>query len=65
MVDYKKKKKRMSSIWEAWVVQRFRATFNPGPDPGDPGSSPTSDFLHGACFFLCLRLCLSLCVSHK
>ena len=53
--------------WAAWVAQRFSATFGPGHDPWDPGSSPTSGSLHGACFSLCLCLCLSLsmCVSHK
>ena len=45
--------------------------FGPGCDPGDPGLSPTSGCLHGACFSLCLCLCLtlslslSLCVSHE
>ena len=51
-----------------WVAQRFSASFSPGPDPGDLGSSPASGSLHGACFSLCLCLCLSLsplCVSHK
>ena len=33
--------------------------FSSGCDPGDPGSSPTSGSLHGACFSL------SLCVSHE
>ena len=37
----------------------------PGRDPGVPGSSPTSNSLHGACFSLCLCLCLSLSVSHE
>ena len=31
------------------VAQRFSATFSWGCDPGDPGSSPTSGSLHGAC----------------
>ena len=39
--------------------------FCPGRDPGVPGSSPTTGFLHGACFSLHLCLCLSLCVSHE
>ena len=30
---------------------------------GDPGLSPTSGSLHGACFPLCLCLCFSVCVS--
>ena len=49
----------------AWVAQRFSATFSPGPDLGDPGSSPTSGSLNGACFPFCLCLCfpLSLCLS--
>ena len=33
----------------ARVAQWFSATFGPGHDPGDLGSSPTSGFLHGAC----------------
>ena len=36
--------------------------FGSGRDPGDPGSSPTSSSLRGACFSLCLCLCLFLCV---
>ena len=36
--------------------------FGSGPDPGDPGLSPASGSLHGACFILCLCLCLSLFV---
>ena len=36
----------------ALVAQRFSAACS--RDPGDPGSSPTSGFLHGACFSLCL-----------
>ena len=47
----------------AWGTQRFSATFGPECDPGDPGSSPTSGSLHGACFSLCLCLCLSLPLS--
>ena len=46
----------------AWVAQRFGAAFGPGPDPGDPGSSPMSGFLHGACVSLFLCLCFSLSV---
>ena len=41
-----------NSYWAAQVAQRFSAAFNPGRDPGDPGSSPTSGSLHGACFLL-------------
>ena len=33
------------------------SAFGPGPDPGDPGLSPTSGSLHGTCFYL--SLCLS------
>ena len=40
--------------WAAGVAQRFSATFSPGPDPRDLGSSPTLGSLHGACFSLCL-----------
>ena len=39
------------------VAQRFGAACSLGCDPGDPGSSPTSGSLHGACFSLCLCLC--------
>ena len=49
-------KKQMGA---AGVAQWFSATFGPGHDPGDPGSSPASGSLHGACFSLCLCLCLS------
>uniref|UniRef100_A0A8C0KMJ3 Reticulon n=1 Tax=Canis lupus dingo TaxID=286419 RepID=A0A8C0KMJ3_CANLU len=31
------------------VAQQFSATYSPGRDPGDPGSSPTSGSLHGTC----------------
>ncbi|CAD7692259.1 unnamed protein product [Nyctereutes procyonoides] len=49
-------------IWPAApVAQRFSAPCSPGRDPGDPGLSPMSGSLHGACFSLCLCLCLSLC----
>ena len=48
---------------DPWVAQRFSAAFSPGRDSGDPGLSPTSSFLHGACFSLCLCLCLSLSLS--
>ena len=41
-------------LWVSPVVQWFSTTFGPGHDPGDLGSSPTSGFLHGACFSLCL-----------
>ena len=44
----------------AGVAQRRSAAFGLGPDPGDPGSSPTSGSLRGPCF----SLCLSLCISH-
>ena len=49
----------------ALVAQWFSATFSPGHDPGDLGSSPALGSLHGVCFSLCLCLCLSLCVSHE
>ena len=48
----------------ALVVQRFSTAFSPGCDPGDPGSSPMSGSLHGACFSLCL-CCVSLSVCHE
>ena len=47
--DKEKKRKKGSlagsvgKAWDSWaaqVAQRFSATFGPGPDPGDPGSSP-------------------------
>ena len=28
--------------WAAPVAQQFGAAFSPGPNPGDPGSSPTA-----------------------
>ena len=46
----------MSMMGAAPVAQRFSAAFGPGPDPGDPGSSPTLGSLHGACFPLCASL---------
>ena len=46
----------------ALVAQQFSTAFSPGPDPGDPGLSATSDSWHGACFSLCLCLCLCVCV---
>ncbi|XP_022272956.1 TBC1 domain family member 1 isoform X4 [Canis lupus familiaris] len=49
--------------WAALVAQRFSVAFSPGPDPRDPGSSPTLGSLRGACFSLCLCLCLSLSLS--
>ena len=49
--------------WAAPVAQRFSAAFSPGCDPRDPGSSPTSGSLHGACFSLGLCLPLSLSLS--
>ena len=48
------------TLWAALVAQRFSAACSPGRDPGDPGWSPTSGSLRGACFSLCLCLCLSL-----
>ena len=44
----------------AQVAQRFSATFSPECDPGDPGSSPTSGSLQGACLSLSLCLFVSL-----
>ena len=38
------------------MAQRFSATFSPGRDPGDPGSSPALGSLHGACLSLCFCL---------
>ena len=40
----------------ARVPQRFSAAFSPGPDPGDPGPSPTLGSPYGVCFSLCLCL---------
>ena len=50
-------------IWAAQVAQQFSAAFSPGPDPRNPGSSPTWGSLHGVCFSLCLCLCLSVSLS--
>ena len=50
----------------AQVAQWFTTAFSPGPDPGNPGTSPMLGSLHGACFSLCLvSLSLSLSVSHE
>ena len=47
------------------MTQRLSICFGSGCDPGVPGLSLTSGFLHGARFSLCLCLCLSLslCLS--
>ena len=37
-------------FWAARVAQQFSAAFGLGCDRGDPGSSPMSGSLHGACF---------------
>ena len=42
----------------ARVAWRLSAAFSPGPDRGEPGSSPMSGSLHGACFSVCLCLCI-------
>ena len=39
-----------TDIRAAPVAQRFSTALGLGCDPGVPGSSPTSDSLHGACF---------------
>ena len=46
----------------ALVAQQFSAACSLGRDPGDPGWSPTSGSLHGACISHCLCLCLSVCL---
>ena len=63
--DYATGAQRKEALRAALVAQWFSATFRPGPDPGDPGLSPTLGSLHGARFSLCLSLSLSLsvCVS--
>ena len=48
---------------DAWVAQWFSATFSPGCDPGDQGSSPMSGSLHRAC--VSASLSLSLCLMNK
>ena len=40
--------------------QQFSTACSPGCDPGDPGSSPASDSLRGACFSLSHVLSLFL-----
>ena len=55
------------------MAQQFSAAFSPGPDPGDPGSSPTSGSrcMEPASVSACvsaslsLSLSLSLCASHE
>ena len=49
-------------------AQQFRATFSPGPDPGDQGSSPTSGpcmepASPSACVSASLSLYVCVCVS--
>ena len=47
----------------ARVAQRFSATFNPGCDHGDPGLSPASGSLHGACLILNLKKNLNIIMT--
>ena len=47
---------KFDDFWAAPVAQWFSAACSLGCDPGDPGSSPASGFLYGACFSLCLCL---------
>ena len=54
-----------SCLGAALVVQWFSAACSRGCDPGDPGLSPMSGSLHGACVSAPLSLSLSLCVSHE
>ena len=62
---------KSSQRWAAWVAQQFSATFSPGRDPGDLGSSPTSAPAWSLLLPLpvslpfSLSLSLSLSVSHK
>ena len=52
----------------AWVAQQFSATFSPGPDPGDPGSSLVSGrapYMEPASPSACVSAFFSLCVSHE
>ena len=46
-----------------WLSGLAPPSAQAGPDPGDPGSSPTSGSQHGACLSLCLSLSLSLYLS--
>ena len=49
---------------DPWVAKRFGTCLQPSRDPGDPGSSPASGSLHGACFSpACVSASVSLCVS--
>ena len=54
---------RNSLVRATQVAQWFSTAFGLGCDPGDPGSSPMSGSLRGACFSLCLCFCLSLSLS--
>ena len=40
-IEIRQKMTRKKHHWAAQVAQRFSVTFSPGPDPGDPGLSPT------------------------
>ena len=52
-----------SDTCEAWVAQWLSICLWLRVWTWDPGSSPISSSLHGACFSLSLCLCLSLAVS--
>ena len=54
--------KTWSSGMPGWL-RGWVSAFGSGCDPGVPRWSPTSGFLHGACFSLCLCLCLSPSMS--
>ena len=49
--------------WAAWVAQQFSTAFSPGPDPGDPGSSPPRAHCMGLLLPLPVSLPLSLSLS--
>ena len=61
MKNFKKYPWIILTCGAARVAQWFGTALGPGRDPGDPGLSPMSAPLHGACF----SLCLSLYVSHE
>ena len=57
---------RSPSLGAARVAQWFSAAFSPGPDPGDPGSSPMLG-VWSLLFSLpvSLPLCVCVCISHE
>ena len=57
IVIYRMFYSKVREYWDTWVAQWFGVCLWLRADPRVLGLSPTSGFLHGACFSLCLCLC--------